>query len=141
MPLLIGALLALVVAAFATIVGFDRERGFYPIVMIVIASYYCLFAIIGGGQALAAEIILATPFVTLAVAGFKRRLWLVAFSLMAHGVMDAGHSHLVSNDGAPLWWPVFCASFDLVAGTYLALRLSKSAAFNPRQKWRKVRWK
>jgi hypothetical protein len=31
-------------AGLATVVGFDRERAFYPTVMIVIASYYVLFA-------------------------------------------------------------------------------------------------
>jgi hypothetical protein len=69
MPYLVGALLALGVGAFATLVGFDRERSFYPTVTIVIASYYWLFAIIGGGTALMPEILVATPFIALAVVG------------------------------------------------------------------------
>jgi hypothetical protein len=32
-------ILSLAVAGLATVVGFDRERAFYPTVMIVIASY------------------------------------------------------------------------------------------------------
>ena len=35
----IGVILTLAVAAFALAVGFDRERAFYPTVLIVIASY------------------------------------------------------------------------------------------------------
>ena len=46
MEYLIGVILTLAVAAFATVVGFDRERAFYATVLIVIASYYALFAVI-----------------------------------------------------------------------------------------------
>ena len=44
MEYLVGVGLALVVAVFGTLVGFDRHRAFYPTVLIVIASYYGLFA-------------------------------------------------------------------------------------------------
>ena len=42
MEYLIGAGLAVVVCAFATLVGFDRDRVFYPTLVIVIATYYVL---------------------------------------------------------------------------------------------------
>jgi hypothetical protein len=35
---LIGLILSVAVAAFATLIGLDRERAFYPTVLIVIAS-------------------------------------------------------------------------------------------------------
>ena len=38
-PYLIGALLALAIAAGARFAGLDRERGFYPTVLIVVAAY------------------------------------------------------------------------------------------------------
>ena len=47
MEYLIGLMLAVAVAGFATAIGLDRERGFYPPVLIVIASYYVLFAVMG----------------------------------------------------------------------------------------------
>jgi hypothetical protein len=47
MEYLIGVILTLAVAASAFVVGFDRERAFYPTVLIVIASYYALFAVMG----------------------------------------------------------------------------------------------
>lgn len=126
MPYLVGAFLALGVGAFGTLVGFDRERGFYPTVMIVIASYYWLFAIMDGGAALLPELLIAAPFIVLAVAGFRRTGWLAVAALIAHGAMDLVHPHLVRNGGAPVWWPAFCAAFDIVAGAYLAFRLSAS---------------
>jgi hypothetical protein len=40
MEYLIGLILSLAVAGSAVAIGFDRERAFYPTVLIVIASYY-----------------------------------------------------------------------------------------------------
>jgi hypothetical protein len=48
MPYVLGIVLSAGVAVFARSVGFDRDRAFYPTVMIVIASYYVLFAAISG---------------------------------------------------------------------------------------------
>ena len=45
MALAIGAALAIFVGLFATGVGLDRDRAFYPVVTIVIATYYVLFAV------------------------------------------------------------------------------------------------
>ena len=42
MEYLIGLILSLAVAGSAAVIGFDRERAFYPTVLIVIASYYCI---------------------------------------------------------------------------------------------------
>ena len=44
----IGIVLALCVSVFARVVGLDRDRAFYPTVLVVIASYYVLFAVMGG---------------------------------------------------------------------------------------------
>ena len=44
----IGILLALFICLFARSVGFDRDRAFYPTVLAVVASYYVLFAVMGG---------------------------------------------------------------------------------------------
>ena len=48
MAYLVGALLAFAVGGLGTVVGLDRDRAFYPTVMVVIASYYVLFAVTGG---------------------------------------------------------------------------------------------
>jgi hypothetical protein len=44
MPYVIGIVLSAGVALFARWVGFDRDRAFYPTVLMVIASYCVLFA-------------------------------------------------------------------------------------------------
>jgi hypothetical protein len=47
MEYLIGVMLSLAVVGLATVVGFDRDPTFYPTLLIVIASYYALFAVMG----------------------------------------------------------------------------------------------
>lgn len=124
MEYLVGALLALGVGASATLVGLDRERGFYPVVLIVIASYYVLFAVMGGSRAaLVAEAPVLALFAAVAVLGFKRNLWLVVAALAGHAILDLVHPHLIDNPGAPAWWPMFCLAYDLAAAGYLAARL------------------
>ena len=121
MSALIGVTLALLVAAFARLTGFDRDRSFYPTVLVVIASYYVLFALMGGStRALILESMVMTPFAAFAVAGFKRSSWLVVAALAAHGVMDFFHGQIVTNPGVPEWWPAFCGAYDVVAAACLA---------------------
>jgi len=118
---LIGILLALAAFFFSRFVGLDRDRAFYPTVMIVIALLYGLFAAIGGsGNALALESIGIVAFLILAVLGFKSSLWLVVVALFAHGVYDFFHPHLFTNPGVPAWWPEFCMAYDVTAAIGLA---------------------
>jgi hypothetical protein len=126
MEYLIGLFLSLAVAGLATIVGLDRERAFYPTVMIVIASYYVLFAVMApSGRALVIEIVVASAFLLFAIIGYKRNLWLVAIALVGHGVFDFVHHFLIENPGVPHWWPGFCLVFDLILGGVLAARLMR----------------
>jgi hypothetical protein len=50
MDYLVGVTLSLSVAVIAALVGLDRERAFYPTVLIVIASYYVLFAVMAASK-------------------------------------------------------------------------------------------
>jgi len=120
MPYVIGVVLALAAALFAKWVGLDRDRAFYPTVMIVIALLYVLFAAMGGsGHAVLLESIPMAGFVTAAVVGYRRSAWIVVAALAGHGVFDAVHGHLIDNPGVPAWWPEFCATYDLVAAACL----------------------
>ena len=121
MAALVGLVLALAVAAYAAALGLDRDRAFYPVVLIVIALLYVLFAAMTGSpRVILLESLLAAAFIAAASVGFKRSLWLVAAALAAHGVQDAVHARLVANPGVPEWWPAFCATYDLAAAAVLA---------------------
>ena len=89
MALLVGVLLALAVGLMATGVGLDRDRAFYPTVVIVVASYYALFAVVGQStHALVLEILLGAVFLAAALSGFRSSLWIVAAALAGHGILD-----------------------------------------------------
>jgi hypothetical protein len=130
MEYLIGVGLAVVVCAFATLVGFDRDRVFYPTMLTVIATYYILFAVMGSSMpALAWESVIAGAFLALAVAGFKKNLWLIVAALVGHGVFDVFHHLFIQNPALPVWWPGFCLSFDVLAGGFLAMLLMRRSGF------------
>jgi hypothetical protein len=131
MEYIVGVVLAILVSLGATWVGFDRDRAMYPLIIVVIALLYALFAVIGGSHdALWWELLPIVLFVLAAVLGFRRSLWWAVLGLATHGVFDFFHAGLIENPGVPPWWPMFCLSYDLVAAAYLAwlLRSGRLAA-------------
>jgi hypothetical protein len=130
MAYLIGVVLALAVCVFATLVGFDRDRVFYPTMVTVVAHYYILFAAMGSStSALIWESVIAAVFFVLAAAGFKKSLWLIVAALAGHGVFDFLHHMFIHNPGVPVWWPGFCLGFDVLAGAFLAVLLVRRSGF------------
>ena len=122
MEYLVGIGLAAVICTFAAVVGLDRQRAFYATMVLVVATYYVLFAIMGGTvKALVAESLVAIAFFVLAAVAFKRSPWLIVVGLVGHGVFDGFHHLLIQNPGVPAYWPGFCASFDVIAGGFLAV--------------------
>ena len=121
MPYVVGIVLSLCTAALGRFAGFDRDRAFYSTVLIVVGTYYVLFAAMGGSaQTLLSESVVAMAFVVAAVIGFKRSLWIVVAGLAGHGVLDAFHGMVIQNPGVPAWWPAFCGAYDLCAAGCLA---------------------
>lgn len=83
MEYLIGVILSAVVACFCTLIGFARERSFYPTVLIVVGSYYVLFAAMAASsRTLIVESVVAFLFLLFAVLGFKTNLWFVVAALI-----------------------------------------------------------
>jgi hypothetical protein len=121
MAFVIGIVLSAGVAIFARYVGLDRDRAFYPTVMIVVASYYVLFAAMSGSvQTVVVESMVMTLFVIAAVAGFKSSTWITVAALAGHGVFDAVHGLVIDNAGMPAWWPAWCLAYDVGAAAFLA---------------------
>jgi hypothetical protein len=121
MPYVVGIVLSVSVAALARGVGFDRDRAFYPTVLIVIASYYVLFAAMSqSAHTVLSESVVMALFVIAAIAGFKSSAWIVVAALAGHGILDAVHGYVLENSGVPVWWPAFCLAYDLGAAGSLA---------------------
>jgi hypothetical protein len=92
--------------------------------MIVIASYYVLFAAMGASRrTLIIEIIVAGGFLLVAVLGFRKNFWFVVAALIGHGVFDFVHRFFIDNPGVPHWWSGFCSAFDVLFGVFLTVRL------------------
>jgi len=127
LPYVVGLVLSIGVAIFARQVGFDRDRAFYPTVLIVIASYYVLFAAMSGSiQTVLVEAALMLVFVVAAVAGFRRSAWITVAALAAHGLQDAVHGHVIANAGVPAWWPAWCLAYDVGAAGALGWLLVRA---------------
>lgn len=98
----------------------------YPFTLLTLPLIYIFFAIYGNDfQALKLETLIGLPFLIVAVICFKKDVrnsaYIMALAWLLHGVYDALHPTLFHNAGAPLWWPAFCGSVDIVVGIYLIL--------------------
>ena len=126
MELLAGITLALFVASSARVTGLDRGKSFYPVVLIVIASYYALFAVMAGSAYIfSLETLAMILFIAASLAGFRGSLWLVVTALIGHGVFDLIHANLIANPWVPKWWPGFCLGYDFVAAACLGWALMR----------------
>ena len=126
MPYAIGIVASAGVAVFAKSVGLDRDRAFYPTVVIVVALYYVLFAVMSGSvQTIALECVVMSLFTIATLVGFKSSAWIVVAALAGHGVFDAAHGHLIENTGVPAWWPAWCLSYDVGAAAWLGWLLRR----------------
>ena len=120
-----GLVAALVVAVAARASGFDRDRSFYPMVLVVIALLYVLFGVEdGAASVVAAEAAVALAFVALSVAAFRRRSpALLAAGLALHGAWDLAHPVVLpASNAVPSWWPAFCIGVDLPLAAWVYLR-------------------
>src|SRR4029450_11446082 len=98
LPFVVGIVLSAVVAVFARQVGLDRDRAFYPTVMIVIGFYYGLLGGVGGGgETVLLECVVMSLFAIAAVVGFKSNTWIVVAALAGHGVFDTFHGYVLEN--------------------------------------------
>jgi hypothetical protein len=129
MEYLIGAGLAVMVCMLALLLGLDRDRAFYPTMLMVVATYYILFAAMASsGRAIVTESVVAALFLVVAAAGFKGSPWLIVVGLAGHGFLDFFHGRFIEDPGVPNWWPGFCMAFDVIAAVFLAVRVSRSGS-------------
>lgn len=120
----VGIVLGILVGLFLRTTGFDRDRGVYPTILIVIPGYYVLFAAMAGSNsAIVIESAVMLGFTLVAVWGFGSNLWWIAAALAGHGVWDLIHGRLISNPGVPEFWPAFCSAIDVYLGVWLGVLL------------------
>ena len=132
--IVVGIGIGIAVAVLAWSTGLDRDRAYYPTILMVIAAYYALFAAMGGSTTtLLHEGIPIAAFFAAAIVGFRTSLWIVVFGLAAHGVFDIFHPRLISNPGVPDWWPAFCSAADVTIAVAVGLLLYTGKLHNVRR--------
>lgn len=132
-PFLVGTLLAAVVAVLGKVTRFDQDRSFYSTVLVIIASYYVLFAVQGAStDALVWETVIALAFFAVAIFGALYVPLLVGIGIVSHGLFDLVHPAIIHNSGIPAWWPSFCMSLDVLLGFWV-IGLSRSRQRLPQQ--------
>jgi len=95
--------------------GMLSERSGAAILLGAVASFYPVFAVIEGDPLGAVlHIAIFVLFGALAMRAYHRGMLMIAGGLIAHGIFDIA-AGLIDTPG-PVWWPAFCAAFDIVAG-------------------------
>lgn len=95
-------------------VRMTRARSFFPAALIVISSFYLIFAIAAGNLSeFLINLLIVTLFTGLALRGYLQSLWLVVLGLVVHGLFDFAY-HFHGGGPAPVWWGAFCLTFDVV---------------------------
>jgi len=117
-----GLILAVLIILLSRVTGFDKDRSFFPLILIVIATYYVLFAFQEFELFTALfEITVALLFTVFAIIGHNKSIRMVGIALIAQGVYDLFHSQIPVAGFAPQWWPLFCSAVDLVIGLWVIL--------------------
>lgn len=120
MEYVVAAAGAIALAIFARMSGFEKDRSFYPTVLIVIALLYLLFGSLDGRTSVVLiESVFALVFSAVAIVGYRKGCWIVAAGIAAHGVFDFVRQFFIENAGVPIWWPGFCGTIDVLIGVWV----------------------
>jgi hypothetical protein len=119
MPALAGGGLA-VATAFGMLRWDLIQHWIVGWIVVVVAAFWPVFALTDadhGHGSLTLHLTLLAAFAGTAL--FARRIGFVGLGivLMSHGLLDALLSF--TDHPGPLWWPAFCAAYDVVFGAFL----------------------
>lgn len=111
--------------------GYEKRNFSYPALLASFPVYYWLFALNANDyEALISEVIVGMLFITLAGLALRtnrtKRLAILAVGFICHGIYDVAHLNIYGDSVAPLWWPEFCGSIDILLGVYLLWLVKKS---------------
>ena len=100
------------------------ERWLYSLGLLTLPGLYASFALRAGEQSVALrEMIYGVPYVVaglfLAFVSVRWSAVVVGLFWLLHGLYDLVHGQLITNNGVPVWYPVFCFVVDAVVGSYV----------------------
>ncbi len=127
-----GAVAAACVCAFGTLVGYDRDRAYYPMVLALLTMVSTAVAAADTSLgSVARDLGVFAAFLAVAVLGYRTSLWLVIAGFLAHAAIATARASALIDVGGPAWWTASSFSFDLVVGVYLGWKL-QAGSIRPR---------
>jgi hypothetical protein len=122
--LIIGILIACFIIVKFKKAGYEKHNLAYPLLLSTFPVYYWFFSVYSSDYgALFNEIIVGMIFIVLALIALKlsknKGLLILAIGFISHGLYDVVHANIYNHSVAPLWWPEFCGSIDILLGVYM----------------------
>jgi hypothetical protein len=116
----VGVVLALLTSAFAWSSLDPDPLVLHAVALAAIGAVYAGFGLVDGRTGVAAlEVLVATAFLAIALAGLWAAPMLVGLGLVLHGLWDLAHGPHRVTTRIPRWYPPFCAAYDFVfAGVF-----------------------
>ena len=122
-PVLIGGVLATLTGGALWRLSLLHRTGIIGLIVIAIAGFWPLFAVASGDDTqLVLHMALFAAFGAAAVFSHKLGIAGLAAILMAHGLINV--ALFTTPHPGPIWWPAFCAAYDVVLGAILLLSLT-----------------
>ena len=94
---------------------------------LIAATILCSFAFIYVGfslkgntiSSIVLEVLVAVVFYFIALIGYSRYIYLIAYGIVLHGIWDIFHHNaLLIKTDIPSYWPVYCLVTDILTGLY-----------------------
>jgi hypothetical protein len=122
-PVLIGGVLATLTGGALWRLSLLHRAGIIGLIVIAIAGFWPLFAVASVDDTqLVLHMALFAAFGAAAVFSHKLGISGLAAILMAHGLLNV--ALCTTPHPGPIWWPAFCAAYDVVLGAILLLSLT-----------------
>lgn len=124
LPALVGGGLATATGFALLRLGLFHRTGIIALILIAIAGFWPVFAVAAqdAGQ-LYTHLGIFAVFGAIALLSHRVGLAGLALALIAHGILDG--VLFTTHHVAPLWWPAFCATYDVVFGVLLLISLTR----------------
>src|SRR3954469_16308447 len=112
---------ALVIMIFVSL--FSRHfsaRLIAATILCSIAFIYVGFSLKGNTvNSIVLEVLVAVVFYFIALIGYSRYNYLIAYGIVLHGIWDIFHHNaLLIKTDIPSYWPVYCLVTDILTGFY-----------------------
>ena len=97
-------------------------------VLCSIAFIYVGFSLMGNSvNSIVLEVSVAVFFYFLAMIGYSKNNFLIAYGIVLHGIWDLLHQNgLLIKTNIPDYYPLFCLSVDVILGIYFFLLFSRT---------------